>query len=242
MTDYEKLKSLHDEIDSFLAADYVSFKLPAFAEWYQIVTVQLIKMFGGTSGEVSNFLKLNFSSPSENTWVETDYCKSVLPAAKAILSDCLQKIEHHESSKNKVFIVHGHDGELKYKIARILEKLGLVPIILHEQASSSRTIIEKIEKYGSEASAAIVLITPDDVGNVKTQAEMRTRARQNVVFEAGYFMGLLGRDKTLLIVSDHSMELPGDLSGVVYSGTESEREIIINLREMGFDIDANKLM
>lgn len=45
--------------------------------------------------------------------------------------------------KNKIFIVHGHDELAKVEVARFVEKLGLEAIILHEQASSGNTIIEK---------------------------------------------------------------------------------------------------
>jgi len=45
----------------------------------------------------------------------------------------------------KVFIVHGHDAEMKQAVARSLEKLELEPIILHEQPNKGRTIIEKFE-------------------------------------------------------------------------------------------------
>lgn len=36
-------------------------------------------------------------------------------------------------SSNRIFIVHGHDAAPKEELARILENLGLSPIILHEQ-------------------------------------------------------------------------------------------------------------
>lgn len=41
------------------------------------------------------------------------------------------------------------------------------------------------------------------------------RARQNVVFEAGYFAGRLGRDHVVLL-HEAAVELPSDLQGVVY--------------------------
>ena len=44
---------------------------------------------------------------------------------------------------NTIFIVHGHDGELKQCIARIIEKQGIGAMILSEQANIWRTIIEK---------------------------------------------------------------------------------------------------
>ena len=143
--------------------------------------------------------------------------------------------------KDTVFIVHGHDEKMKYELQAYLLKLGLKATILHEQINRSDTIIEKLEKYGKEAAAAIVLFTPDDFGQAKSDEERRARARQNVVFEAGYFMGLLGRENVILVVSDSSIELPGDLKGVVYEGNGINVNIARELRSMGLDIDLNKL-
>ena len=114
---------------------------------------------------------------------------------------------------NKVFIVHGHDDLAKVTLARFLEKVGLEPVILHEQASSSQTIIEKIESH-SDVGYAIVLYTPCDTG-AKNGNDHVPRARQNVVFEHGYFIGKLGRSKVTALVKG-DVETPNDISGVVY--------------------------
>ncbi|HNW99435.1 MAG TPA: nucleotide-binding protein [Bacteroidales bacterium] len=97
-------------------------------------------------------------------------------------------------SKTEVFIVHGHDEAAKTKTARFIEKLGLKPIILHEQASGSKTVIEKIEAY-SNVGFGIVLYTPCDIG-AKNEAKpnIKSRARQNVVFEHGFLIGKIGRE------------------------------------------------
>ena len=52
----------------------------------------------------------------------------------------LSELNTHTTSKDKVFIVHGHDGELKEKTALILTQLNLNPIILQEQADGERTV------------------------------------------------------------------------------------------------------
>ena len=44
---------------------------------------------------------------------------------------------------------------------------------------------------------------------------VRMRARQNVVLEFGYFMGLLGRDKVCCLYKG-DIELPSDMHGIVY--------------------------
>ena len=91
----------------------------------------------------------------------------------------------------KVFIVHGHNDKLKLEVANWLYSLDLKPIILHEQANSGvKSIINKLETY-SDVRCAIILMTADDKGKAKEEKPYKDRARQNVVFEAGYFIGKL---------------------------------------------------
>ena len=120
----------------------------------------------------------------------------------------------HET--NKVFIVHGHDEAAKEATARFLEKIGLNPIILHEQASGGRTIIEKFEKYSRDVGFAVVLLTPDDLGTAQEEPNnMQSRARQNVVLELGFFLGRLTRNRVCALHKGE-VELPSDIQGVIY--------------------------
>ncbi|PBH49591.1 nucleotide-binding protein [Clostridioides difficile] len=143
-----------------------------------------------------------------------------------------------------MFIVHGHDNGLKNEVARFLEKLKLKPIILHEQASEGETIIEKIERY-SNVGFGIVLYTPCDKGGLANDgAELRCRARQNVVFEHGYLIGKLERKNVCALVKD-DVEKPNDISGVVYVSYDESGawkiEIAKELKAAGYNIDFNKL-
>src|SRR5262249_46364222 len=45
-----------------------------------------------------------------------------------------------EQSNKNIFVVHGHDEEIKQSVARTLLMLGLNPIILHEQSNRGKTI------------------------------------------------------------------------------------------------------
>ena len=120
------------------------------------------------------------------------------------------------SATRKVFVVHGHDGEAKETVARFLEKLELEPIILHEQPSQGRTVIEKFETSSSDVAFAVVLLTPDDLGCAASASpEFRARARQNVILELGYFLGRLGRTRVCALHRG-GVELPSDFQGVVY--------------------------
>lgn len=124
-----------------------------------------------------------------------------------------------QNKSNGVFIVHGHDGEMQQSVARVVEKLGLNAIILHEQTDTGQTIIEKLEK-NADVGFAVVLLSPDDVGR-KYGEELRherPRARQNVILELGYFIGKLGRDRVLALKKEKTdFELPSDLLGVIYT-------------------------
>ena len=245
-----KLKKLIQTANELLTKR-VTADLPEFKTWHASALRFLTNEFGEDSIEVTNFKKTRFQCALFDDEQQRIWCskglKATIPMFEELLSDLDEDDENtpkndSKINNNKVFIVHGHDGKLKYKTAELLRKLGIEPIILHDQPNSCRTIIEKIEDFGSEASAAIILFTPDDVGKAVSEEEPRARGRQNVVFEAGYFMGLLGRSNTILIRSDDSIELPGDLSGVVYSDDASEFTIARELKAMGFNIDLNNLM
>lgn len=148
------------------------------------------------------------------------------------------------NNKKDIFIVHGHDEVAKVKAARFIEKLGLNPIILHEQASQGKTIIEKIEEY-SNVGFGIVLYTPCDIGGKNTNPEiLKNRARQNVVFEHGFLIGKIGRQNVCALVKGE-IEKPNDISGVVYVDMDNSDawQLIVakELRSSGYNIDMNKL-
>lgn len=126
----------------------------------------------------------------------------------------------HSKDSPQVFIVHGHDNEAKETVARYVENIGLKVVILNEQASRGKTIIEKFEGFAESAAFAIVLLTPDDFGYSKSDPHnIKFRARQNVVYELGYFNGKLGRNRVCALFRTDpkgEIELPSDFLGVVY--------------------------
>lgn len=143
-----------------------------------------------------------------------------------------------EFNTSQVFIVHGHDELAKLDMSNFISSLGLEPIILHMQASSSRTIIEKIEYY-SNVGFGVVLYTPCDIGHQVGDLVSRHRARQNVVFEHGFLIGKLGRPRVAAIVKG-DLETPNDISGMVYIGMDEEgiwqQELIKDLRAAGYSV------
>lgn len=142
-----------------------------------------------------------------------------------------------EMDANRVFIVHGRDKETKLEVARFVEKLGLEPIILDEQANQGRTLIEKFEAH-SNVGYAIVLLTPDDEGALKGEP-MRDRARQNVVLELGFFVGRLGRGRVAALVKG-DLEYPSDITGLVWTLLSGnwKYELMEELKAAGYTLSA----
>lgn len=143
----------------------------------------------------------------------------------------------------KVFIVHGRDDGPREAVARFLERLGFIPIILNEQANQGRTVIEKVEAY-SDVDFAVVLLTPDDEGNLVGEAP-RYRARQNVILELGYFIGKLTRKHVCTLVAG-DIEIPSDWRGVVdekFDAAGAWRQVLAReLEAAGHRIDWNTVM
>lgn len=148
-------------------------------------------------------------------------------------------------SGNKVFIVHGHNNAIKESVARTLSKLKLDPIILYEQSNFGKTIIEKFEEYGSDVGFAIILLTGDDQGKAIKEDKVRLRARQNVIFEMGYFIGKLGR-KRVFILLEEGVEKPGDLDGLVYTTLDDKgawkMKLVKELRQCDHSVSANDII
>lgn len=159
-------------------------------------------------------------------------------------TEMVTKTEVIENKTDNIFIVHGHDEHTKTDLARTIEKLGLNPIILSEQPNRGQTIIEKFELH-SDVGFAVVLLTADDLGKVKTETKDKYRARQNVILEMGYFIGKLGRSNVFPLY-ESGVELPSDLHGVLYNPIDEGKmwkfKLVKELIASGYDVDANKIL
>lgn len=118
-----------------------------------------------------------------------------------------------QSSLSKIFIVHRHNHSEKRRISQIIYQMMVEPIVLPGEATLSKTVIEAIEHL-SDVSCGIVLLTADDYCSENPEGKFKSRARQNVIFEAGFLMGKLKRERVILLHQD-DVELPSDLKGVL---------------------------
>lgn len=206
-----------------------------FDLWRTSTEVALRTVMGADSPLLAQFQAVRYTSSVYYHGMDTSGYRpagvkkviAILEAAKSELAlrDELEQVVRTEESPEekaaaaeygRVFIVHGHDVARKHELFRVLHDItGTKPIILHEQPSGGRGILEKLEAYAATAGFAVALLTADDLGRAKEGQDDTPRARQNVVFEAGYFAGRLGRARVVLL-HETGVELPSDLDGIVY--------------------------
>jgi predicted nucleotide-binding protein len=171
----------------------------------------------------------------------------LIPLHAAVASPELPRASAAAQTRtNKVFVVHGHDEAAKTGLEIFLREVGLEPVVLHRQADEGLTVIEKFEKHG-DVGYAFVLLTPDDIGYAagedaksdEARAKER-RARQNVIFEFGYFVGKLSRSRVCCLYRG-DVTLPSDLGGLVYKKYQSSVEevalpILRDLKAAGYAV------
>jgi predicted nucleotide-binding protein len=153
--------------------------------------------------------------------------------------------ESATSGGSRVFVVHGHDEAALNSVARFIEKLDIPVTILRDQPSEGRTTIEKFQHY-ADVGFAMVILTGDDVGGTNSAAfeDLKPRARQNVVFELGFFVGKLGR-RHVCALYEAGVELPSDYVGVAFvaldAGQTWKLELAREMKAAGLPIDMNKV-
>ena len=239
---------------------------PKFKKWQRNTRVAIGMIFGEDSRNATDFENISYwpsviYTDMPDSEFQATYRRG-LDSAAAMLESMIDQINdywpddnqaqipsspqvNHRPSSNKVFVIHGRDDGTKQTVARFLETLGLEPVILHEQANLGRTIIEKFEDH-AHVGFAVALLTPDDVGSLKAEEHnSKPRARQNVIFEFGYFIGKLGRKRVCALVKG-DVEKPSDYDGVLYiplDGSDGwKMRLIKELKSAGYEVDANRAL
>ncbi len=262
----EALTRLEESIDQCRSLKGGSTDTQDFKVWHRNTSVALRYIFGEQSDHLEEFQNISYTP-----WVyvsgmtDADFrppYEAGLNRAEAMLLSMHEEIEEfwkedrktesrdlapetqRTGSGDRVFLVHGRDDGAKDSVARYLAELGLGVVVLHEQPNRGRTIIEKFEDY-SDVGSAIVLCTGDDVGSLRgAEEDMESRARQNVIFEWGYFVGKLGRERVFALVAE-GITRPSDYDGVIYVPFDASGawRLLLGqeMRAAGLPIDLNQL-
>lgn len=141
-----------------------------------------------------------------------------------------------------IFLVHGRDLLRRETVRRFLERVTKRDVVvLADQPNRGQDLLGKLLSHAQSAGFAVILLTPDDVGGLES-GSMSPRARQNVVFELGLFIALLGRDRVAAI-NDPSVEIPTDFSGVAYipmGGDSWQIELARELKAAGIEVSLDR--
>jgi len=260
-----RLQERIEELEAFDVRTLVEGASPEMTSLEISIKDTLIRCFGEHTSAIHRFQSAaDLQYFSMSIYGSVDYAGhtkknianaiALLKQAQRTLREDLADLEHSlEGSlaqhsvvlpSNRVFVVHGHDDAALQGLARFLEKLGLEAIILKEQPDQGRTIIEKFEETADDIGFAVVLLTPDDLGASVKAETSDARARQNVIFELGYFAAKLGRGRVCLLRKG-SVEIPSDLYGVIYTDMDSadgwKAKLVGELKAAQLDFDANRL-
>jgi len=208
----------------------------------------------GTISNLKNVSDLNSNQPYDKSELEQIHGEiipisrkilPVLPLKENIFSNSKDsQVKSNVLIKNRsVFVVHGHDHKIRDPVALFVEKQGIRAVILSDEPIDGKTLIESLETY-KDVKYAIVLLTPDDLGKEKDKDVLKTRARQNVIFELGLFIGWLKRENVCAINNEVD-ELPSDYLGIRYVQFDEKGawkiQLAKALERAGFKIDIKNL-
>jgi hypothetical protein len=161
--------------------------------------------FGGYVGE--------FPPTADRTWLGA--------------SDFLVPFEYWKArlgNRRDVFLGYCHSsGGTAANLKRYLVGLGATVLDWQTDFRAGRSILEEIEEAAARCSAGVFLFTRDD-DLVDHGQPAKAAPRDNVVFEAGYFIGLKGK-RRVLIVRETGSKMPADLGGDIYAPLEDKTDI-----------------
>ena len=257
----KRLQNALEAIPELVKMHYAS---PEFNRWKRNTEIAIENTFASKGRHIADF-KATITPPriysghftfeqEQHTYAEN------LKATQPILQSMIDEIEEYwpdetdpdvsveiavvpKLMNNNIFVVHGRDTGTKETLMRFLENLKLHPIILQELPDQGRAIIEKFEDFANGAGFAVVLFTPDDEGSLADETNgLEPRARQNVIFELGYFIGKLGRDRVCVLVKG-KVGMLSDYEGVLYILFDDnygwQLKLVRELQSAGFNVDAN---
>ncbi len=168
---------------------------------------------------------LNISSPSQSA-----------TSASGILS-------------RRIIVVSGSDEEMNQAINGALTKLSLIPLILCEEPSHGKKIVENFSRDYSDVAFAVVLLSPDDFGYPKNEADTKRKLRpkQDVVFELGFLLGKFGKGNVLVFFREcANFEIPVNFEGIKVTAFDDRDSwklaLLRELSNIGLAVDGDRIL
>jgi len=152
---------------------------------------------------------------------------------------------------DSIFIVHGHDIELRDEVEQTLRDWGIETVILQQIDAVNDSLFQKFLTFSEDVEFAVVLLTADDYGASRRQYDapnvgdraLQFRARQNVILELGFFYGYLGWENVFVLFKPAqevfpNFEIPSDLGGILFDQVDNEgkwqTQLANRLQQAGF--------
>jgi predicted nucleotide-binding protein len=153
-----------------------------------------------------------------------------------------------ENTRKRIFVISGSDVELKQSITTALSKLGLVPVVMREQPSQGRKLVERYADY-SDIGFAIVLLSPDDFAYEKNESPTKRylQPHQDVIFALGFFLGKLTKENVIsFYIECSNFKAPTDFEGIksiAFDDRDSWKLALIReLTAAGYTVDADRIL
>jgi hypothetical protein len=107
-------------------------------------------------------------------------------------------------------------------LARALEECAQVIVWDEDVFGLTRGTLETLLNQLEEYDFAVFVLAPDDM--TESKGETKPSPRDNVIFESGLFMGVLGRDRVFLVYDEAvPLKILSDLAGITLASYEGSR-------------------
>ncbi len=127
-----------------------------------------------------------------------------------------------------------------------LTKLFLVPVVLQEEPSHGRKILDNFTSY-IDMKFAVVLLSPDDCVYPKDDktTKSKLKPRQDIIFLLGYLLGKLGTQKVLVLFKERqNFEIPNDFEGIKFVAFDDRGSwklaLVRELTAFGYSIEGKE--
>jgi hypothetical protein len=126
--------------------------------------------------------------------------------------------------KQRIFIASSAEGlDVAYAIQENLDHEFEITVWPQGVFKLSKTALESLLEQSKRFDAAVFVFTPDD--KILLRDEEKLKVRDNVVFELGLFIGILGKEKCFLVKprSFSNLDFPSDLLGITPADYNDDR-------------------
>jgi predicted nucleotide-binding protein len=149
----------------------------------------------------------------------------------------------------RIIVVSGVDDEMKQALIVALAGLKLIPLVMCEEPSQGKKIVENFSRDYADVAFALVLLAPDDFAYAKneTATKRKLRPRQEVVFELGFLLGKLGKASVLVFFRESAnFEIPTDFGGIKVTAFDDRDSwklaLIRELTNCGYSVDPHRIL